>query len=285
MSDRLLTIKEAADYLKVHWQTVRGLLKAGKLPYTKIGRNIRIQESELQSLITKGKHSNKYEMEIRFLTEKRKIIEERLIKMDAKIIHHSRVIDHWFVPTTIKNIAEKNTWFDTGKGYGLRISEEDNGYTGKIATSLEIKRLVTPHHHEACIEQEIDVENYKEALSLLSLMDMKEFATLDKDRVVYELHRGRAAKYLTDSSTYARLSPLQSRRGILEHNKLKEFKVVIDDIKNFKTGVEIELMTDKKRDEVLPEMREIAQSLGLDIDKEMTDKSVTYLYMTRFAKF
>ena len=61
--------------------------------------------------------------------------------------------------------------------------------------------------------------------------------------------------------------------------------MVIDDIKNFKTGVEIELMTDKKRDEVLPEMREIAQSLGLDIDKEMTDKSVTYLYMTRFAKF
>ena len=45
MSDRLLTIKEAATYLKVHWQTVRGLLKAGKLPYTKIGRNIRIQES------------------------------------------------------------------------------------------------------------------------------------------------------------------------------------------------------------------------------------------------
>ncbi len=34
-----------------------------------------------------------------------------------------------------------------------------------------------------------------------------------------ELHRGRAAKYLSDSSTYARSSSRQSRQGILKQNK------------------------------------------------------------------
>lgn len=149
-------------------------------------------------------------------------------------------------------MEEKNDWFDTGRGFGLRIREEDNGYTGKVATSIEIKRLATPYDHQTCIEEEVDVPNYKSALSLLSLMDMKEFSTLEKDRVVY---------------------------------KLDPFKIVIDVIKDFKTGVEIELMGDKKADEVLPEMRKLAVTLGLDITKEMTDKSVTFLHMLQFAKF
>jgi predicted adenylyl cyclase CyaB len=249
--DRLLTIKDASLRLAVHWQTVRNLIKNGKLPFSKIGKNIRIKESDVEKLITPSNKPVKYEIEIRFMTDKRKLIEEKLINMDANIIHHSRVIDHWLVPKTIKNIEQKNEWFDTGKGYGLRIREEDNGYTGKIATSIEIKRLATPFKHDTCIEEEIDVKDYKEALSLLSLMDMKEFATLDKDRLVY---------------------------------KYSKYKIVIDDIKNFKTGVEIEVMSDKRNDDVVSEMRKLATELGLAED-ELTDKSVTFLYMLENAKF
>jgi predicted adenylyl cyclase CyaB len=251
MSDNLLTIKEAAKILKVHFQTIRGYMRSGTLPYSKIGKNIRIRESDLENLINPSDKPRKFELEIRFATEKRKNVEEKLIRMDAKIIHHSRVIDHWFVPKSIKNIEEKNEWFDTGRGYGLRIREEDNGYTGKIATTIEIKRLATPFKHDTCIEEELDVKNYKEAYSLLSLMDMKEFSTLDKDRLVY---------------------------------KLGKFKIVIDDIKDFKTGIEIEVMSDKEDNDIVLEMKELARKLGLSKD-ELTDKSVTFLHMLQFAKF
>ena len=130
--------------------------------------------------------------------------------------------------------------------------EEGNGYTGKITTSLEVKKLAYPPDHKVCLEEEIDIENYDKAKNFLKLINQKEMATIDKDRLVY---------------------------------KYKNFKVIIDDIKNFKTGVEIERITDKPHVKIITGMKDLAKLLGLDIEKEITDKSVTFLYLKKFARF
>jgi excisionase family DNA binding protein len=44
---KLMSVQEAADYAKVSTQTVRRLIKTGKLQIYMIGRQIRIDESDL----------------------------------------------------------------------------------------------------------------------------------------------------------------------------------------------------------------------------------------------
>ncbi len=253
MSDRLLTIKDTAAYLKIHWQTVRTYIAQGKLKATKVGRVVRIRESDINTFLSqKEARTPLNEVELRFLTPNRLQVEAILLQLGAHVIYHGHVIDHWFVPSSIKNIDQKDEWFDNGVGFGLRIREQDNGYTGKMTTTLEIKRLVTPYKHDTCIEQEIDIPDYESALRLLNLMNLREMTTLDKDRLVY---------------------------------KYGECKVVIDDIKDFKTGVELEMMTDKDSDIIVPKLKAIAKKLKLDLDHELTSKSVTYLYMLENSRF
>lgn len=253
MSDNLLTIKEAANLLKVHWQTVRNYINSGKLKASKVGKNIRIRESDLQNFIDKKKPNKpKHEIEIRFATKNRKVIEEKLLEIGAKIVYHGHIIDHWYAPNFIKNMQQKDKYYETDKGYGIRIREQDNGYTGKITTSLEVKKLAYPPNHEVCLEEEIEVESFEKTHNFLKLIEQKEMCSLDKDRLVYK-HKG--------------------------------FKIIIDDIKNFKVGVEIEKVTDKPHKAILSEMKKLAKMLGLDVEKEITDKSVTYQYMLKFARF
>lgn len=252
MSDRFYSVKEAAELLKVHWQTVRGYIQSGKLSAVKAGRQIRILESDLDAFLhNQPKSKREVEVEIRFLTDKRREIEEKLIRLGAKVVFHGHVIDHWFVPNEIKNLEQKNEAYDSGRGFGLRIREQDNGYTGKMATTIEVKRLAVPNKHDTCIEQEMAVENYLEASKLLNQMNMKEITTLDKDRLVY---------------------------------KIGDYKVVIDDIKGYKTGVELELVTVRDREEVLTELKNLAIKLGLSLEN-MAEKSVTWMYMQNFARF
>lgn len=252
-SDMLLTIKEAAEYLKVHWQTVRNYIKQKKLDANKIGKNIRISESDLLDFINKReKKKKKFEVELRFAIPDRRKIEKKLLNLGAKVTYHGHIIDHWYIPKNIKNIKQKDVWFDSGKGYGVRIREQDNGYTGKIQSSLEVKKLLIPGKHDTCLEAEIDILDQEETESLLKLMNFKKMLTIDKDRIVYNLGK---------------------------------YKVVIDDIKNFITGVEIEYITDKNRDKVLKNILKIAKKIGLDTDRQITEKSLTYLAMKKFAKF
>jgi excisionase family DNA binding protein len=51
----LLTIREAADYLRVCPKTVRTLINTRRLPATKVGRQYRISKRSLQSYLGLGK--------------------------------------------------------------------------------------------------------------------------------------------------------------------------------------------------------------------------------------
>lgn len=252
MNDAFLTIKESADYLKVHWQTIRKYIKNGKIKATKVGRAVRIKESELKNYINNVEKPEEHEIEIRFAVKDFRRIEKNLLELGAVVTYHSHVIDHWFVPNEIKNIEEKNEWFDSAIGYGLRIREQDNGYTGKVVTSLEVKRLFEPHNHSNCVEGEIDVANYDEAYKLLKLMNFKEFHTVDKERLIY---------------------------------KYKGCNVVIDKLKDFLTAIEVEKVTADSAQKTAKLLRNVAKEIGIDISKEFVDKSVTYMAMEKFAKF
>jgi len=49
---KLLSVKDAAEYYNVSTQTVRRLIKAGKLKTYRVGRQIRIDERDLIAHIT-----------------------------------------------------------------------------------------------------------------------------------------------------------------------------------------------------------------------------------------
>lgn len=49
MSDVLLTVAQAAGYLQCHPQTVRGYIKAERLPAIKLDRQYRIRLEDLQA--------------------------------------------------------------------------------------------------------------------------------------------------------------------------------------------------------------------------------------------
>ena len=49
MSDVLMTVAEAAGYLRCHPQTVRGYIKSGQLPAIKMGMTYRIKLADIQA--------------------------------------------------------------------------------------------------------------------------------------------------------------------------------------------------------------------------------------------
>jgi len=55
LNDKLLTPKQAADYLQVDFRTVYSLLRSNKLNGVKVGRVWRISESALQEFIKPNK--------------------------------------------------------------------------------------------------------------------------------------------------------------------------------------------------------------------------------------
>jgi excisionase family DNA binding protein len=59
MTDRLITVKEAASRLSVSVRTIQRLIAAGKLPCLKVGpKTRRISEADLDSFIQKIKQDS-----------------------------------------------------------------------------------------------------------------------------------------------------------------------------------------------------------------------------------
>src|SRR3990170_6194313 len=52
-SEALLTVQEVAERLRMHPITVRRLIKAGRLPALRLGRSVRVRESDVNDLIRK----------------------------------------------------------------------------------------------------------------------------------------------------------------------------------------------------------------------------------------
>ncbi|MEX2275647.1 MAG: helix-turn-helix domain-containing protein [Actinomycetota bacterium] len=52
VGDRLLTVAEVADIMRVSNMTVYRLIKSGQLPAIRVGKNYRIRESEVEQYLS-----------------------------------------------------------------------------------------------------------------------------------------------------------------------------------------------------------------------------------------
>lgn len=52
---QLITVAEAASRLAVHEDTVRAMLRDGRLSPVRIGRAVRVEEAELEALVSRGR--------------------------------------------------------------------------------------------------------------------------------------------------------------------------------------------------------------------------------------
>ena len=52
LTETFYTVQEAADLLKVHYQTVRNWIKSNEIRAVKIGRSYRIPKSEIEHRLT-----------------------------------------------------------------------------------------------------------------------------------------------------------------------------------------------------------------------------------------
>lgn len=52
LTETFYTVQEAADLLKVHYQTVRNWIRNGEIRAVKIGRSYRIPKSQIESRMT-----------------------------------------------------------------------------------------------------------------------------------------------------------------------------------------------------------------------------------------
>jgi len=53
-SNKLLTVNEVANILRVSNMTVYRLVKSGQIPAIRVGKNYRIKESDVNEYLTKG---------------------------------------------------------------------------------------------------------------------------------------------------------------------------------------------------------------------------------------
>jgi excisionase family DNA binding protein len=54
-----LTIKEVANVLSCHWQTVRSLINDGKLPAFRVGRHVRVAKIDLLAFRGRNKYQRR----------------------------------------------------------------------------------------------------------------------------------------------------------------------------------------------------------------------------------
>lgn len=52
--DKLYTVREVAEYIKVSTMTIYTLIKEKKLKSVKLGGNVRVKESDLKEFIERG---------------------------------------------------------------------------------------------------------------------------------------------------------------------------------------------------------------------------------------
>lgn len=241
---KLLSIKETAEYLNVHWQTVRKYIKQGTLKSIKIGRSVRIEKSELERFLRIQKpKENKVEIERKYIIKDRKSLENKLLELDARVTFHAHVVDYYYIPNKIRNLDELDKWFKSTNGFSLRIRETNNDYSGNIETTITIKKLTQANDHGIHEEVEFPTESHESTKELFRLMGLKENVIVDKDRVIYS------------------------------H---KDVKVCIDEIKGAGVGVEIEYRGDSSENEALRQVEKLANLLGLS-NEQVSLKGISYI--------
>lgn len=77
--ERLLTVNEVAERLRIHPITVRRHIKAGRLRAVRVGRSVRIREADVGAFMRPGAGATEAEW-----ARRRKIMEETFARRDRR---------------------------------------------------------------------------------------------------------------------------------------------------------------------------------------------------------
>jgi len=127
--------------------------------------------------------------------------------------------------------------------YGLRIRQIDD------KTELNCKVLKNEEDHNIFHEFETKVNDFDQTKKILESIGFKVFCVLDKKRYIY---------------------------------KFENCLINIEDIKNFEPTIELEIIADENEEEYKKYLIDLMEKLDIK-EKQIIDKSITYLFMKKFA--
>lgn len=189
--------------------------------------------------------ANNMEIELRYKISSIDDTQKKLAELGARQIKETRVVDYWFVPNEISSQAEEDDWFEVKAECAMRIRDEN----GKA--SLGYKRMTKDRNHNTFLDADCGIESVEKGLELMKVLGRKNFLTVDKHRIKYELG---------------------------------EMEICIDTIKDYGIGLEIEYKREGEREEILGKIKDMATKLGIS-DEQRLEKSMTVEAMKALARF
>lgn len=192
---------------------------------------------------------NNQEVEVRaLLTPSQRSHLMRRLRKEARFTSREILIDTYLCPISVKSFKEIE--MDKVGSYSLRLRKSTLGK--KNLVELNTKTITRHGDHNAWEEHEVTLDSFEEALRILHTLGFKSYFTLQKTR--YTFHA-------------------------------KPFTILIEDVKDFDSLIEVEIMTSSHGvDSAKEKIYTFLEDFG--IKKEQTvRKSVTNLLMRARASF
>jgi len=180
------------------------------------------------------------EVELRFLIDNIDLIRKKLEEVGAASKYSARVVDYWYIPSSLMNKEQEEKWFNEDLGVAIRIREKFKNET-ESDIFLESKQLTEAKDHSQLLETSIDIDSVDKADEFLKMLGRKRFLTIDKQREVYEV---------------------------------EGHEISIDSIKDCGVGIEIESSNAENVDKAIKGINKLARKLEIPLDSKL-EKSMT----------
>jgi len=188
---------------------------------------------------------NKLEIEIRAFIKNVEDFKKRLVDIGAVFKSKVHIVDCWFCEKDKKSFDEV---LQCNPGdYSLRIRKITKD--SRDVYEFNCKVLEKLDDHNAFHEFETRVNDFDQLKNILEHIGFKVFSVLDKERTVFEFEK---------------------------------CLINVEDIKDFRPAVELEIIDDKNAEEHKAYLRKLLDRLGV-AEEERIEKSITYHYMEEFA--
>lgn len=192
----------------------------------------------------------KQEVEIRALLRQDQLdkLVEKLEEIGAVLRDTEIVKDSYFCPLNVKTFEEVE--MNEVGSFSLRLrNKKANDQT---VVEMNIKVITQHGDHQSWEEHEITVDSFEEAEIILKSIGNKIFFTIEKQRFNYQIG---------------------------------EILVIVEDIKDYRPAIEMEIMTTQEESEVAKEkIKKLMARLGVQ-ENQIVPKSITNIIMREKSVF
>lgn len=194
--------------------------------------------------------TNNHEVELRVLLSKNesKSILDKIEKSGAIFKSQEKITDIYFCAQEVKDFSEVE--MNEVGSYSLRLRKSEQGK--HVKTDLNMKIITSCGDHHAWEEHEVILDSSGEMQTMLKAMHQKPFIKIEKKRTIFSLNK---------------------------------MSIIVEDIKDFGVGLEIEIITSKENTEkAKSKIKKFLSSIGIGEEK-IVPKSITNIIMREKAKF